>query len=205
MQKKKLTGKESFTFQGQNAPESVHDFWAWALSRLLMDGPRGDLAEYIVRLALGEDTATPKRGWGECDIVCRDGRKIEVKCSSYLQEWERDKPSWPVFSIAKTASCDIAEVNGCYRYIGRDGQPPKRHSDAYIFCLFACAESDAAEPLDLGQWHFYLMRTADINARFGDQRSVSIPALEKANAVSCGFGELRKELDKLLPPKGDEL
>lgn len=93
--KKVLSGKELFLINNEPQEKTVKDFWAWSLSRLLMDGPRGDLAEYIVRMALDEDVETPKRGFGECDIVYR-GCRIEVKCSSLLQEWEREKPSRPI-------------------------------------------------------------------------------------------------------------
>ena len=200
-----MSGDEPFVFHGERNERTTKDFWAWAMSRLLMDGPRGDLAEYIVRMALGEDVKTPKRGWGECDVVCRDGRRIEVKCSSFLQEWERSKLSRPVFSIAKTVNCDIGEVDGTYRYIGRDGRDPERHSDVYIFCLFACREREKTDPLNLEQWRFYLMKTDAINRLFGDQRSVSIQALEKAGADTCDFGGLKVALDRIYPAKEQPL
>ena len=69
MKHKVLSGSELFEFDGVPLQESVKDFWAWAMSRLIADGPRGDLAEYIVNTALGMDMTIPKKGWGECDIV----------------------------------------------------------------------------------------------------------------------------------------
>ena len=192
-----MTGDEHFEFNGMPQPEMIRDFWAWAMSRLIMDGPRGDLAEFIVRMALEEDIQTPKRGWGECDIVCRDGLKIEVKCSSLLQEWERDTPSKPVFSIAKTLNCDIADVGGVYRYVGRDGSPPRRRSDLYVFCLFTNADRETADPTRLEQWEFYVMATEAINEAFGDRRSVNIPALKKAGAKQCDFYEIQQAVDDI--------
>lgn len=79
------------------------------MSRLLADGPRGDLAEFIVRLALGDSVNIPKREWGECDTILR-GKRIEVKCSSVIQEWERDLPS--------LASCICDSPYICVRYCG---------------------------------------------------------------------------------------
>ena len=50
-----LSGIEPFVVHTEPQEKTVKDFWAWALSRLVADGPRSDLAEYIVRLALRED------------------------------------------------------------------------------------------------------------------------------------------------------
>ncbi len=162
-----------------------------SMSRLIMDGPRGDLAEFIVRMAIDEDIEVPKRGWGECDIVCRNGTRIEVKCSSYLQEWERNSPSRPVFSISKTANCDIAEVDGTYRYIGRDGSEPQRRSDVYVFCLFSHTERESADPLKLDQWQFWVASTAAIDETMGDQRKISLQSMERIRAIPCDFYGLK--------------
>ena len=133
MKHKVMDGSEPFEFRGAPLPSSVKDFWAWSMSRLIADGPRGDLAEFIVNTALGMDMTEPKRGWGECDIVYPHGGKpvrIEVKCSTLLQAWERPSPPKPVFSIAKTLNCDI-EDTGERLPIHRPGrlpaQAPLRH------------------------------------------------------------------------------
>lgn len=55
-----LTGNENFEMHGIAQDANISDFWAWSMSRLLADGPRGDLAEFIVRLALGESITIPK-------------------------------------------------------------------------------------------------------------------------------------------------
>ena len=69
MKHKVLSGGELFEFGGSPLPTSIEDFWAWSMSRLIADGPRGDLAEFIVNTALSMDMSEPKRGWGECDIL----------------------------------------------------------------------------------------------------------------------------------------
>ena len=188
---KRLSGDEHFEIEGMPQPVILSDFWSWAMSRLLMDGPRGDLAEFIVRMALDEDLESPKRGWGECDIVCKDGLRVEVKCSSYLQEWNRSSPSRPVFSIAKTLNCDIAEVDGEYMYVGRDSLPPCRRSDVYVFCLFINGDRGTADPLKLEQWRFYVASTTLIDENLGDRKTVSIPTLKKIGAIECDFYGLK--------------
>lgn len=140
MKHKVLTGDEAFSCGAAMLDTTVKDFWAWSMSRLMGDGPRGDLAEFIVNTALGVDTTIPKKGWGECDIVY-NGLRIEIKCSTYLQAWERPSLSKPVFSIAKTINCDIGEFDGGYRYIGRDSV-----SNEQFFMLGHCV-NNLAMPL----------------------------------------------------------
>ena len=200
MKHKVMDGSEPFEFRGAPLPSSVKDFWAWSMSRLIADGPRGDLAEFIVNTALGMDMTEPKRGWGECDIIYPHGGKpvrIEVKCSTLLQAWERPSPPKPVFSIAKTLNCDIEDTGDGYRYIGRDGSPPKRRSDIYVFCLFAEEDRALANPMVLDQWRFYVVPTADIDEQLGDQRKISLQGLSRIGAIECSYDELRPTVDRI--------
>ena len=200
MKHKVMDGSEPFEFRGAPLPSSVKDFWAWSMSRLIADGPRGDLAEFIINTALGMDVTEPKRGWGECDIVYPHGGKpvrIEVKCSTLLQAWERPSPPKPVFSIAKTLNCDIEDTGDGYRYIGRDGSPPKRRSDIYVFCLFAEEDRSRANPMVLDQWRFYVVPTAAIDEQLGGQRKISLQGLSRIGAVECSYDEIRPTVDRI--------
>ena len=200
MKHKVMDGSEPFEFRGAPLPSSVKDFWAWSMSRLIADGPRGDLAEFIINTALGMDVTEPKRGWGECDIVYPHGGKpvrIEVKCSTLLQAWERPSPPKPVFSIAKTLNCDIEDTGDGYRYIGRDGSPPKRRSDIYVFCLFAEEDRSRANPMVLDQWRFYVVPTAAIDDQLGDQRKISLLGLSRIGAIECNYDEIKPTVDRI--------
>ncbi|MBQ7801789.1 MAG: hypothetical protein IJ375_05665 [Oscillospiraceae bacterium] len=192
-----MSGNEQFRFQGKLLDETAKDFWAWAMSRLLADGPRGDLAEFIVNTALGIDTTNAKRGWGECDILY-NGIRIEVKCSSLLQVWERKTPTKPVFSIAKTKNCDIQETETGYRYIGRDDLPPERRSELYVFCLFANTDRATADPMDLDQWKFYIVPTQLINEKCADKKSISLSGLAKLGCAPAAYGELKSIVDSFV-------
>lgn len=196
MKHKVLTGNEQFSCAGFPLSTTVKDFWAWSMSRLMGDGPRGDLAEFIVNTALGTDTTIPKKGWGECDIIY-NGLRIEIKCSTYLQAWERSSLSKPVFSIAKTVNCDIGEFEGGYRYIGRDGSPPRRRSKLYIFCLFAATERKQADPMKLDQWEFYIVPTKLVNEKLGDQRTISLQGIERLGISKCGYSEIKSTVDSI--------
>ena len=200
MKHKILSPSEPFVLNGAPTTGKVVDFWAWARSRLMADGPRGDLAEFIVNTALGMDMTIPKKGWGECDIVYpyKDGPiRIEVKCSTYLQAWEREKLSTPTFSIAKILNCDISENERGFYYSGRDGGPPKRRSEIYVFCLFAEKRRSAANPLDLDQWEFYIVKTSVIDRLLGNQRQISLPGLVRIGALKCPYGKIKAIVDKL--------
>lgn len=192
-----LTGNEQF-YLGENCQkETVSNFWAWSMSRLLADGVRGDLAEFIVNTALGLDITNAKRGWGECDIIY-DNTRIEVKCSSLLQAWERKTPTNPVFSISKTLNCDIQETEtGCV-YVGRDNSPPMRRSEIYVFCLFANADRETANPLNLSQWKFYVVPTSLINEKCGDKRSISLNGISRLGVIPVGYQEIKSSVDKLI-------
>ena len=192
-----MNGNERFHFQGVLLDETAKDFWAWAMSRLLADGPRGDLAEFIVNTALGIDTTDAKRGWGECDIIY-NGIRIEVKCSSMLQAWERKTPTRPVFSIGKTVNCDVQETETGYRYIGRDNLPAERRSEIYVFCLFANTDRKTANPLDLDQWQFYVVSTQLINERCEDKKTISLNGLAKLGCVPVAYSEIKSTVDSFI-------
>ena len=195
-----LPPTEPFLLSGKPTDRTVVEFWAWAMSRLMADGPRGDLAEFIVNIALGMDMTIPKKGWGECDIVYKyEGQpiRVEVKCSTYLQAWDRKTLSTPIFSIAKTLNCDIADDDKGFHYFGRDGTPPQRRSDIYVFCLFAERKRSKANPLNLDQWEFYIKKTSEIDRLLGDQRRISIDGLNSIEAEKCRFGGIRPTVDRL--------
>ena len=197
--KKILDGNIHFKDGERELGPTIGDFWAWAMSRLMADGPRGDLAEFIVNTALGSDMTIPKKGWGECDILYR-GKRVEVKCSSVLQEWVRDTPSRPVFSIAKTLACDCVEQSdGNYIYQKRpDDDFPQRRSEVYVFCLFSESDRQRADPADFSQWQFYIVLTAVLNERLGDQRQISLQGLERIGAFKCSYSGLKASVDKVL-------
>lgn len=192
-----LRGDEQFQFKQTFLNETVKDFWAWSMSRLLADGPRGDLAEFIVNTALGMDTTNAKRGWGECDIIY-NGIRIEIKCSSMLQAWERKTPAKPVFSISKTLNCDIRETETGYQYIGRDGFPAERRSELYVFCLFANADRETADPMKLDQWEFYIVPTKVINEKCHDKRSISLGGLAKLGYSTVNYCEIKSVVDDFM-------
>lgn len=194
MKHRVLKGDEMFTFGTNTLQANITDFWAWSMSRLLADGPRGDLAEFIVNTALGIDTTIPKKGWGECDILY-DGMRIEVKCSSALQAWDRKSPPRPTFSISKTANCDIQETKDGFVYVGSDGSEPQRRSECYVFCYFAHTDRETANPMRLEQWEFYILPTSVINENLGNQKSISLQGIKRLNGIKVDYNGIKPQID----------
>ena len=69
-------------------------FWCWMRPSLPENWLRGVVGEFLVAKALGL-TQEPRVGWLSWDLKTKDGVRIEVKTSGYLQRWheQADKES----------------------------------------------------------------------------------------------------------------
>ena len=164
---KTLTGNEHFTYEGMPAGILLSDFWAWNSSDLLNNTLRGALAEFLVASAIGIDTSEARQDWTPYDLLSPSGRKIEVKCSAYLQSWNADRLSKIQFSIRPARSWDSENDFS---------DDVKRWSDLYVFCLYA-SKDRSETPLQLEQWEFYLLPTSVLDIRCKDQKSISLSSL----------------------------
>ena len=154
------------------------DFWRWAHSDIASNSERGRLAEYIVRCAV--NSPVPFRTeWDAVDVVTRSGIRIEVKSSAYLQTWKCEKLSSIQFDIAPKRSWN-SETNQFYPDIGR-------HSDVYVFCLFAAQDPSAANPLDLSQWEFYVLGTAVLDRCIPFQKTIGLNSFLKLGARKVSY------------------
>ncbi len=170
------TGTEQFiTEQGQAAAE-VSDFWRWSGSNLLDNTYRGMLAEFLVARALELDSIA-RAEWGLYDLLYGD-TKIEVKSSAYVQSWEQKELYSPRFDIHVPVSAG------------------KRQSDIYIFSLLNEKERDKVDPLDLGQWDFYIVKTSVIDSTFDTQKSVSLSLIEPI-AIKVKFTGIKQAVDMI--------
>lgn len=184
---KTLTGNEHFTYEGMPAGILLSDFWAWNSSDLLNNTLRGALAEFLVASAIGIDTSEARQDWTPYDLLSPSGRKIEVKCSAYLQSWNADRLSKIQFSIRPARSWD-SENDFSYDV--------KRWSDLYVFCLYA-SKDRSETPLQLEQWEFYLLPTSVLNIRCKDQKSISLSSLMSLSPTKATYEELREAVENL--------
>ena len=167
---KQLSGEEQILAPGGESISDLSDFWRWAYSDLIGNAERGVLAEYIVACAL-EITNTTRISWDKYDLLTADGISVEVKTSAYIQTWEQKSLSKLSFGIQTTYGWD-SNTNE----LGKD---KKRQADIYVFCVHKHTDQDTINPLDISQWEFYLLPTSTLNAKFGNQKTVSLSALKK--------------------------
>ena len=182
-----LTGNEHFTYDGMPVGILLNDFWAWNSSDLLNNTLRGALAEFIVASALGIDTTISRRDWTAYDLLSPSGRKIEVKCSAYLQSWNPNRLSKIQFSIRPARSWDAENDFS---------DDLKRWSDLYVFCLYA-SKDRSETPLQLEQWEFYVLPTSVLNQRCGNQKSISLNSLLSLSPVKTTYENLHETTESI--------
>ena len=185
---KRKTGNEKFTYAGkQQQNANISDFWKWHNSDLINNTLRGNLAEFIVAMSLGQKNEI-QIGWAAWDLTY-EGIKIEVKSSSYIQSWNQEKYSRITFGIGKRVAWNYE--SNTYDSV------PKRHADVYVFALLSHQDQETINPLQLDQWVFYVLNTNIINEKLEEAKTVGISTLERIGAVKCGYNLLKKTLDNM--------
>ena len=169
---------------------SLSDFHQWAYSDVLTNTQRGVLAEYIVAKALGIEEKG-RVEWDSFDLVTKEGIKIEVKSSAYLQTWQQKRLSTIKFGIQPTTSWDATKNE----YINE----VKRQADVYVFCVLHHQEQETVNPLDLTQWTFYVLETKVLNEKCELQKTIGLKSLLKLDAVVCDYSKLHSIIEKLIP------
>lgn len=183
------SGSEPVHSSGTPSGQSLLDFWRWQGSNLLDNALRGVLAEFLVASALGA-TDQPRVEWDGYDCLTKDGIKVEVKSSAYIQSWAQEELSKISFDIAPKQAWEAS--TNTY------SETPKRSADVYVFCLHAHKDQDTIDPLDLDQWEFYVVSTSIMNERCPTQKTIVLGAmLEKLEPVKCGYGEIRQAVESV--------
>ena len=144
------TGREPLRICDAALDTTVLDFWRWSASDLSSNTTRGIVAEFIVACDLGVADGV-RTEWGPWDLETRDGIKVEVKCSAYLQTWHQDRHSSIEFGIAPRH----AWKNKTNTW----STEKKRWSDAYVFALLHHQDKATLDSLKLEQWTFYVVPT----------------------------------------------
>lgn len=166
---------------------SLQDFWRWAFSDVLNNTTRGILAEYLVASALGI-ADRPRITWDPYDLVY-DDVTIEVKSAAYIQSWAQRGLSTPCFSIRPTRAWD-SKTNVLSGKI-------KRQAKVYVLCILANSDRTTINALDVDQWIFYVLPTSVLNETYGDQKTLSLGALQTTGVKPARYYELREGIDNL--------
>lgn len=80
------------------------------------------------------------------------------------------------------------------------GSERGRNADAYVFALHEEASLVDAAPLDLRQWSFRVLATAEVERLFGSQKTVGLGRLTQAAPRAGNADELPVLLKQALRP-----
>ncbi|MFE6747198.1 hypothetical protein ACFVGM_15190 [Kitasatospora purpeofusca] len=169
-----LDGREAF--RGADAG-TVLDFWRYAMPDLRTNTTWGLLAEFLVHRAVGAVARNTE--WEAFDVLMPDGTRVEVKTSAYLQVWGQRRLSEIRFS----------------RLRGRIWSPEageateqSYNADIYVFALHAARTHADYDPIDIGQWSFYVASRALVEAT--GQASLGIASVRRLCGEPVTYEEL---------------
>lgn len=182
------TGQEVFFTANKAAGFSLADYWSWAHSDLVNNTERGKVAEFIVASALGINENIGGT-WDSFDLLY-NGKGIEVKSAAYVQSWRQKKESYITFSVRPTVG--LIEDTGTY------DNDRKRQSHAYVFCLLKHKDKQTVNPLNLDQWEFYVVPTAQLNKYIPTQKTVAFSFFTKYGIAPCSYIKIRANVDKAI-------
>lgn len=171
------TGTEELHSKGKSTGLSVLDFWRWSASDLLSNATRGRFAEFVVASALEIPFDEIRDEWGAFDLLTGEGIKVEVKSAAYIQSWHQTRESLISFRVPKTRAWD-AETN-------KQALDVQRQADVYVFALLAHRDQLTIDPLDLDQWHFYVLPTYVLNSRTRSQHSITLRTLDTLSGLKA--------------------
>lgn len=173
---KTYKGTEPLYYNQGLSVARVIDFWRWYASNLLRGTLRGALAEFIVAVALGINVDKPRDSFAEFDLLYKNA-EIEVKSCS---------------ATSKRISFDIARRT---RYSPQTKwRDKRRRSSLYVFCLINEQREEYINPLDLNQWEFYIISTANIEHTFGEQKTVGLEAI-KPMSIQTKYDGIKQAVD----------
>jgi hypothetical protein len=177
------TGSESLHVDGEALPFTLLDFWRWSSSDLISNATRGRLAEFIVATALAIPTSRVRDEWSPWDLTTPEGITVEVKSAAYLQSWHQQRLSDIAFGTRKSRAWD-PQTNQL-------SDTAERQAQVYVFALLAHQEKSTVDPLNIGQWRFYVLPAAVLNARKRSQHSITLPSLMALCGTDIPYPELR--------------
>ncbi|OGI67285.1 hypothetical protein A2823_01560 [Candidatus Nomurabacteria bacterium RIFCSPHIGHO2_01_FULL_41_91] len=186
---KKLSGGEIFKNVGDKK-FSVLEFWRYGFSNLNSNVLRGALAEFILENALKIDSEIDVRNpWGDSDVISPNRKKIEVKCCSYIQDWDQNNLSKILWSGLKAKSLYWSSAVSAF-----PRSPEDYKSDIYVLALFKHQDPATLDILDMDQWCFWVLTKDKIKEITKNGNSVSLIKLQKFKIESISFGSLNKAI-----------
>ena len=184
-----MTGNETFIFNGEVADFKFLDFWKFHYSNIydLQD----KIAEFIVSKALGVNEAQNDQYWTLWDVLYRD-KRIEVKETSYYHSFNQEG------KVSKQRVFGITKANGSYDPAKSGNSEFCRQNDIYVFCLNTGDTRESSNPLNLNNWEFYVVPTAIINEKCGDNKTISLGKIKRLGFSAKRYDEIRADIDRII-------
>ena len=182
---------KQFHFDGKEASiggntRTALDFWRWGYSDLVQNVNRGILAEYIVAWALDLDNK-PRNPWEPCDLITKDGKRIEVKSTGYLQSWDYGTKPNPRFVIRERQRWTDKGLEKDAEY----------NADVYVLTYHKQQDRDKLDPMNLEQWDFWIFSKDDIINLLKGRKSISIAQLQKEGYKPIPIINLKKKVESI--------
>ena len=131
--------------------------------------------------------------WGDYDVLSPNGSKIEVKCCSYIQDWDQNDYSRIVFAGLKAKEIYWSEAVKSYKELAESSYK----SDFYVFALFKNKEHATLDILDRDQWDFYVLSRTQLAEGINNGGSISLERLVKLGYEPKSFDELKHAIENI--------
>ena len=181
-----LSGEEPFSFENKETGMSIRDFWKWHFSDIY--DLQEKIAEFIVAKALGRTKPDNAGSWTLFDIAY-EGKRIEVKETSYYHSWQTDEEH--------KSEQRTFKINKAYSVYGDNTSELARQNDIYVFCLNTGDTKASSNPLQLEHWEFYVIPTAVIDRECGDGKTISLSRVRKMTE-KVDYMHLKEKIDKTI-------
>ena len=187
-----MTGKEAFVFENEALGFNFLDFWKFHYSNIY--SLHGEIAEFVVARALGVTEAQNTEYWTLWDTTYRN-KRIEVKATAYFHLWNANG------KISKQRTFGITMANGSYDTVKSGNSEFCRQNDIYVFCLNTGDTKESSNPLNLNHWEFYIVPTAVINEKCGNNKTISLGKIRNLGFSAKRYDEIKSEIDKIIDEK----
>jgi len=183
---------QSQSFHFDNKPAKINgkkstmiDFRKTMFSRIESNTLRGKIGEYIVSWAIGAEE-TSQDPWQAFDLISPHSKKIEVKTTSFLQDWEHgEKNRNPKFIIKPTR-----------KYTRASGLEKERtyNADIYVLCYYSWLDKKTIDVLNLNHWKFWVFSKNELLEVFNGNYSITVKKLEKKGHYPITAQELKQTI-----------
>jgi hypothetical protein len=204
-----LSCSEKIIFSNPSVTGCVLDFWQWSYSCLNSPAVRGDLAEYLVYLALKGNNVShnhyqTRMDWDVVDLTygrgigSNNGKPYFCKSTSFGWGVEIKSSSTANKSEARF---NISKKEGYHFESNTVVEHQRNWADIHIFALLTNEDHQNA-PLRLEHWEFYLIPTYKIQeyrtTNRKDYKSIGISGLVAAGATISKHEDLKTKIDTLI-------